>query len=90
MNTQEKEYKRVIELIMRKDKWFNHYRLVGYSTDVLTHLELTQQLENEIYILLGGLPKLEIGDIIRTWGRENLSEKFTNEIKGLGVLYYII
>jgi hypothetical protein len=82
VNIQDKEHKRVIELIMGKGKWFNHYRVVEYGTSYITttYLELTYPLDNEIRMLLSGLPKVHIRDIIKTWGREYILEKSINKV----------
>jgi hypothetical protein len=92
MIEQEKEYKRVMDLIMRKDKWFNHYEIVEHDAGTIVYLKVSYELGNEIYILLGGVLKLEIGDIIRTWGREYILEKNINKVRRgecgvIGVLY---
>jgi hypothetical protein len=92
MNTQEKEYKRVADLIMRKDMWEGHYEVVKYGTGAIVYLKVSYELDSEIRMLLGGVLTLHIGDIIATWARENLLEKCiikTNrkEFGMTGVLY---
>jgi hypothetical protein len=77
MIEQEKEYKRVMDLIMRKDMWKGHYLVCESVTGTKTYLSITGALDTEIRMVLGGLDYLHIKDIIAIWGKENVDEKIS-------------